>query len=179
MLGWSSVQPVLPPALEWSVAISQVAGAAATLAAVVVALWIAVRDGRRVRVEQADRDASQARLITFEVCRGGDGWRVRTTNQSMAPIFDVTMTVVTCGDRVGHVEPGPGSPKKLPMISPDGKKVEQPIKFADRESHSRLDFNSIDIGSCQVTANFLDAAGLRWSRTGSDPPRRILSKTTG
>jgi hypothetical protein len=90
VLGWSSLRPDLPPVLVWSVAISQVVGTVATLAAVVVALWIAVRDGRRVRVEQADRDARQARLITFEVYRRGDHWRVGTTNQSMAPVFEVT-----------------------------------------------------------------------------------------
>lgn len=116
MLGWSSLQPVLPPVLEWSVAIAQVVGAVGTLAAVVVALWIAVRDGRRVRADQADRDARQARLITFEVYEDRDGWRVGTTNQSMAPIFEVTVTKVTCGDHVGEVGPVPEGSTQLAVV---------------------------------------------------------------
>lgn len=179
MLGWSSLQPDLPPVLVWSVAISQVVGTVATLTTVVVALWIAVRDGRRVRVEQADRDARQARLITFEVYRRGDHWRVGTTNQSMAPVFEVTVTEVTSGDHMGKVAAVPGSPAQLAIV-PAGARMEQTITFANRKSHPMSDFNSTDevIGSYQVTATFLDAAGLRWSRSGSDPPRRILPKTT-
>lgn len=172
MLGWGSVQPVVPPALEWSVAISQVAGAGATLAAVVVALWIAVRDGRRVQALQDDRDAGQARLITFEVYTRGDRWRVGTMNHSAAPIFEVTVTKVTCGDRIGRVVEVPGSPEQLAMVPP-GDKPEQTTDIAVVEA----DGSHKMIGSC--TAHFLDAAGLRWSRTGSDPPQRIKPKTTG
>lgn len=179
MSGWSTLQPVLPTAVAWSAAISQVVGTVATLAAVVVALWIALRDGRRARDEQADRDARQARLVTFEVYRRGDRWRVGTTNQSTAPIFEVTVTKVTGTDHVGYVEAVPGSPAQLTVV-PAGGKVEQTIKFADPESSPGSDSTSTNgvSWSYQVSANFLDAAGLRWSRTGSDPPRRILSKTT-
>jgi hypothetical protein len=161
------------------VAIAQVAGASGTLAAVVVALWITVRDGRRIRAEQADRDDRQARLVTFEVYRRGDRWRVGTTNQSMAPIFEVTVTAVARGERVGHIEAVPGSPARLTLV-PAGGRVEQTITFAEPEPPPIPDVTTTDemINSYQVTAHFLDAAGLRWSRTGSDPPQRILSKTT-
>lgn len=148
-------------------------GTAATVAAVVVALWIAVRDGRRARAEQADRDARQARLITFEVYRRGDRWRVGTANQSTAPIFEVTVTEVTCGNHVGHVEAVPGSPAQLATVLA-GDRVEQTILFAYQKSRPDPQLS----GPCQVTATFLDAAGLRWCRTGSDPPRRIVPKTT-
>lgn len=166
----------LPPALEWSVALAQVTAAVATLAAVVVALWLAARDGRRSRVEQADRDARQARLITFEVYRRGDRYRVGTRNQSTAPIFEVTVTEVTWGEHIGYVEAVPGSPAQLAVV-PAGNSVEQTITFAHPESRPMPDFDPADelIGSYQVTAHFLDAAGLRWRRTGSDPPQRILA----
>ena len=46
---------------EWISAIGQIVAAAGTLAAVVIALWLARLDGRRIRAELADRDAGQAR----------------------------------------------------------------------------------------------------------------------
>jgi chloramphenicol 3-O-phosphotransferase len=52
---------------DWVSALGQVAGAVSTFTAVMVALWVARRDGRWRRAEQSDREAGQARLITAEV----------------------------------------------------------------------------------------------------------------
>jgi hypothetical protein len=57
-------------------AIAQIAGAVGTLAAVVVALWVASRDSHRLQAELSDREAGQARLIIADVHREGGRWWV-------------------------------------------------------------------------------------------------------
>ena len=63
---------------EWISAIGQIVAAAGTLAAVVIALWLARLDGRRIRAELADRDAGQARLIMFEIVRRRSATGIRS-----------------------------------------------------------------------------------------------------
>jgi hypothetical protein len=149
--------------VDWISAVGEVVGAVGTLAAVIVALWLARLDRQRIWAELEDREAGQARLVTFEVVRRGGRWRVQTTNHSVAPVFDVRVIQVRCGDQVGHVDPIPGTPKWLAMVRA-GESMDQVITFNDLE---------VD-GTCEVTAFFLDSAGLRWQRTGTDPPRRVL-----
>jgi hypothetical protein len=149
--------------VEWVSAAGQVVSAVGTLAAVAIALWLARLDGRRFRAESADREAGQARLVTFEVVRRGGRWRVKTTNYSTAPVFDVRVMHVRYGDQVVHVEKAPGSPERLAIV-PAGETMDQAVSLADLEA----------AGVWEVTATFLDSAGLRWLRTGIDPPRRVL-----
>ena len=48
-----------PSVLDWVSVVGQLVGTAGTAAAVVPALWVARRDGWRLRVELADREAGR------------------------------------------------------------------------------------------------------------------------
>jgi hypothetical protein len=147
---------------QWILAVGQVVIAAGTLAAVLVALWLGRLERRRIWGELEDREAGQARLVAFEVVRRGGRSLVRTTNHSAAPVFEVRVTHVRCGDQVGHVQTNGGSSEWLAMV-PARESVDQVLTFDGPEVN----------GSYEVTALFLDSAGLRWQRTGANPPRRI------
>jgi hypothetical protein len=100
------------------------------------------------------------------VLRRDGRWRVVTTNHSTAPAFEVRVTAVRIGDQVGHVETVAGSPEWLVILHP-GATMDQAINLNDPQLR----------GSFEVTATFLDSAGLRWQRIGAGPPRRVLSDT--
>lgn len=142
----------------------QLAAAAATVAAVVVALWVAIRDGRQQRAELADRQAAQARLVTAYVDRLQGRWCVRTANHSTAPVYDVEVEEVRHQQWVGNVEPVPGSPAKLRELLP-GAPVDRPLAGEVGG----------DPASAVVVFRFVDAAGLRWRREGTGPPQRLVN----
>jgi hypothetical protein len=145
---------------DWVSALGQVAGAAGTFAAVVLALWVARRDGRWRRAEQSDREAGQARLIIADMHHDDGRWWVRTTNHSTAPVFDVEVVEVRHPNGISKVEPVPGAPAEV-------------IKLAAGEAIDRAITPGGD-PSGVVVLRFLDAAGLRWRREGTAQPQRIL-----
>ncbi len=147
--------------LDWVSVVGQLAGVLGTLTAVVVALWVARRDGRRQRVEQSDRDAGQARLVTADVHRDAGRWWVRTTNHSAAPVFDVAVVEVRHEGGVSAVEPVPGAPAVLHVL-PAG------------ETRDRAIAPGSDPSPGVVVLRYLDAAGLRWYREGPGQPERVL-----
>lgn len=157
------VQPVAigPSALNWVSVLGQLAGTAGTLLAVVVALWVASRDGRRLRAEQSDREAGQARLIIADVHREGGRWWVRTTNHSAAPVFGVEVVEVRHADGVSGVEPVPGAPAVLDVLGA-GETRDRAITPAGNPSPG------------VVVLRYHDAAGLRWRREGTGQPERLL-----
>jgi hypothetical protein len=157
------VQPVAtgPSALDWVSALGQAAGAVGTLAAVVVALWVALRDGRQLRAEQSDRAAGQARLIIADVHRESGRWWVRTTNHSAAPVFEVEVVEVRHGGGVSMVESVAGAPAVLD-------------KLAAGQTRDRAITPGGDPSSGIVVLCYRDAAGLRWRREGTGKPERIL-----
>lgn len=150
-----------PSALDWVSALGQAVGAVGTLLAVVVALWVASRDGRRRRAEQSDRDAGQARLIIADVHREGGRWWVRTTNHSAAPVFGVEVVEVRYEGGVSVVEPVSGAPAVLDMLGA-GETRDRAIT-ADGNPSSGV-----------VVLRYLDSAGLRWHREGTGQPERML-----
>jgi hypothetical protein len=147
-------------ALDWLSVITQVAGAAATLAAVVVALWVASRDGRRLRAEQSDREKGQARLIIADVHHEGGRWWVRTTNHSAAPVFGVEVVEVRHERGGSQVEDIPGAPAVLEVLAA-GQAIDRAIAGDERLFGV-------------VVLRYLDAAGLRWHREGAGQPQRLL-----
>lgn len=157
------VQPAAadPSALDWMSAITQIAGTVGTLAAVAVALWVAGRDGRRLRAELSDREAGQARLIIAGVHREGGRWWVRTTNHSAAPVFGIEVVEVRHEGGVSAVEAVRGSPAVLDVL-------------AAGQSRDRAIAPGSEPSSGVVVLRYLDAAGLRWRREGTAQPKRIL-----
>jgi hypothetical protein len=63
---------------DWLSAWGQIAGAVATFAAVVVALWIAVRDERRIEQNRLDEAHGEAAMAVAEMRRDASP-RLRTT----------------------------------------------------------------------------------------------------
>lgn len=147
-------------ALDWFSAVTGATGTLGAIAAVIIAVWVARRDGRTQRAEQADRDAAQARLVSTELRHEDGRWWVRTTNDSAAPVFRCEVEVVHVRGR-RHLEPVPGAPVELRKLGPE-------------ESRDRALEGDGDPSDGVVVLRFIDAAGLRWRREGDDAPRRVL-----
>ena len=154
-----------PSVLDWVSVVGQLVGTAGTVAAVVLALWIARRDGRRLRAELADRDAGQARLVTADVHRAAGRWWVRTTNHSTAPVFGVEVVEARHQGGLSRVEPLPGAPAVLEVLGP-GESVDRALDVPTGADP--------DPGLDVVVTCYLDAAGLRWRREGAGQPQREL-----
>ncbi|MFB9903650.1 hypothetical protein [Allokutzneria oryzae] len=158
---------------EWWGAVGNWVGAVATTAAVVAALWIARRDGRVRVAERADRDKAQARLLVSVMANRGDFVTVKVENHSQAPLFDITLT---------NVEPalawryGPStvqSPRQ--GILKAGEHFQRNIELLNGSGEPQR----VPGGDYSFTFEFVDSAGLRWSRRDNDEPRRVLPVTTG
>jgi hypothetical protein len=146
--------------VDWVSAAGEVTGAIGTVAAVVVALWVSIRSAQRQHAEQADREAAQARLITADLHRANGRWWARTTNHSMAPIFDVQVLEVRHAAGIGMVESVPGAPAELAKLTA-GEAIDRAVAFGG------------DPSTAVVVLQFLDATGLRWRREGSAQPQRV------
>ncbi|MCP3803918.1 hypothetical protein NLX83_32085 [Allokutzneria sp. A3M-2-11 16] len=173
--------PTTPRALSWLTSQSAVwwgavgtwVGACATTAAVVAALWIAGRDARVREAERADRDKAQARLLVVVMANRGQFVTVRVENHSAAPLFDVTLT---------HVEPALGwrfGPSTVQRPSQDilkaGEHFQRNIELLGGNGEPQ---RVPDLGY-SFTFEFVDSAGLRWSRRDDAEPQRVLAATTG
>jgi hypothetical protein len=153
----------------------QVVGAVGTLLAVVVAMWIAIRDGRYRDAERRDNEAAHARFV-FGV-RASDPPRltVSYTNFGTFPVTSVRFVGIyghcdqtrsTGWSINGSPEPyvlgsiGPGQTVTTPPIAitwPVGTEVDQTAALY------------------YPTIVFVDANGRWWERTAHDQPQRLLS----
>jgi hypothetical protein len=103
---------------DWVAAIGQAVGAVFTAAAVIVALWLAIREDRWRRADQAerdaeraDRDAAQARLVAVESTYDHEsrftGVKFEITakvlNGSTLPIFDVKIVDLRSEEDLAHI----------------------------------------------------------------------------
>lgn len=153
----------------------QVIGAAGTLLAVVVAVWIAIRDGRYRDAERRDDEAVHARLVSGSRASDPPHLAVSYTNYGTFPVTSVRLVGMTgrCGGTSsagwsigGSSEPyvlgaiGPGQTVTTPPISvtwPEGQEVDQTAALY------------------YPTIVFFDANGRWWERRAHDQPRRLLS----
>ena len=154
-----------PSVLDWVSVVGQLMGTAGTVAAVVLALWVSRREGRRLHAELADREAGQARLVTADVHRAAGRWWVRTTNHSTAPVFGVEVVEARHQGGLSRVEPLPGAPAVLEVLAA-GDSADRAL---DVPNGSNPD-SARDV----VVICYLDAAGLRWRREGAGQPQREL-----
>lgn len=154
-----------PSVLDWVSVVGQLMGTAGTVAAVVLALWVSRRDGRRLHAELADREAGQARLVTADVHRAAGRWWVRTTNHSTAPVFGVEVVEARHQGGPSHVEPLPGAPAVVEVLG-TGESVDRALDVPTGSDP--------DPGRDVVVTRYLDAAGLRWRREGAGQPQREL-----
>lgn len=153
----------------------QVIGAAGTLCAVVVAIWIAIRDGRYRDAERRDNEAMHARLVSGSRASDPPNLTVSYLNYGSCPVTSVR--VVDVAGRFGEIhstgwsiggltEPyvlgaiGPGQTVTTPPISvtwPEGQEVDETAALY------------------YPTIVFFDANGRWWERRAHDQPRRLLS----
>lgn len=157
--------------------ILQAAGAVLGGSGALVALVVLLRDRRRYRSEKLGREVQQARGVVVLVQTDGDvrtTWSVTAVNYSSAVILDVTVdpppNVLDTGWHLSARHSG--------WFNPDGgREVMQPDGI--------LDVGYVAIGptgaatsttagdqyqATETNVHFTDAAGLRWSRTGSAQP---------
>lgn len=144
------------------------AGATGTVAAVIVALWVAIKDARQRKSERKDEQAAQARLVVVDAHEDviGGFLAITVTNHSASPVFAVVVETV-------HVTPDPLR-----------------VRFVGHREWIRIDAGERKQAACQLFAmdgttlatvkapsivsadvSFVDSAGLRWRRWGNTPPR--------
>lgn len=158
----------------WSIAAEWV-GAAATTAAVIVALWISHRDARRVDRERRDAEKGQARLVTVEAPWGsGGGVTITVTNRSLQPIFGLELDSVTNIDDpelAWRIPPTIHGARQSIDVLGAGEPWTTYAEFLDANGQrDRLRPGA----SIAVDISFHDASGLTWrKRTNSDPVRVI------
>lgn len=157
------------------------ASAIGTVGAVVIALFVAINEGRRRRLDKEDSDAGQARLIT--VHRHPQGYVI--TNHSMAPILSLKIVnVEVIEDGVAAWEAGSGDDSDQSpshdVVPPGEHKLFGVVNFrrpgtTEVNLQRRLDRDDV----LRCTFAFTDAQGLRWKRQHQKQPERVLDRSTG
>lgn len=156
---------------DWIAAIGQAVGAIGTFAAVVVALVIARRDGRRLKREQRQREASQARMITtrtelhWEEIEDGGSSAIIVRNNSNQAISSLTVRKAKVDGPNIQWFPDDEAGGGLAMLGPGDS------------AHFNGSWRTVDdAGDEPPTANtlirFVDASGIWWDRVNNSEPRR-------
>ncbi|NEA46028.1 hypothetical protein [Streptomyces sp. SID10815] len=141
----------------------------ATAAAALVALGVAVNEGRtRVR-ERADRDAAQARLLLIRA-RGGTAHVDNYTDQLFLEVRWISADAVKPGSPAVPVRYAAGERRYIRPLPAQGSSA---IGLAEQtwDGHSGPAPRDFTV---RATVHYLDAAGLWWSRTGNEQPVRLL-----
>ncbi|USQ89880.1 hypothetical protein NFX46_40040 (plasmid) [Streptomyces phaeoluteigriseus] len=146
---------------DWWTIGTNICVATATFAAVVVALWVAIRDGRRQDKDRLERESSQAKLVT---CDAQNFPRVVITNHSGLPVLDVRLVKLEIGlaRRFWYVE---GSSGTL------GAETSW-VWVAPQDLVSDLDLEIYLVSGFKptMTIRITDASGSQWFREGSNQP---------
>jgi hypothetical protein len=164
-------------AADWLSAWGQIGGAVGTLLTLSVAIFLARRDSRWRRAEQADRDIAQARLLTVDADYAYTGSRpfemiVIIANNSAQPMLDVNVEAVRSLQEPNLAwrfsSPNPEAATSANVLRPGAQLVVE-VEFAD-------DAGSVAYpdGADSVTVTYTDYNGLRWRRTDRCLPERIL-----
>lgn len=149
-----------------------------TLAAVFVALFVAVNEGRRRRLDKEDVDAGQARLITVQRYHAG----VEITNHSLAPILTLKLLKLQVID--GSTEGWEGLTNTvdeeglLAEVLAPGESVRVHIQQFRRPRTTVVNLQRRLQKSDKVICTFslTDAQGLKWRKQHQSQPERILER---
>lgn len=171
------------------------ASAIGTIAAVVLALLIARRDGARRDEERRDAEAGQARLVNFETDQSGaasDPAKIVIVNHSSQPVHNLEMISVLAIDKetreryaankTSSGQPLRGTQVRLRpygahdtsdtwRISPAGW---APEGNPEAEQQWRPRSGGWAGADFECRYRFTDHAGLRWERLNNHPPQRIF-----
>ncbi|GGU57716.1 hypothetical protein GCM10010178_57550 [Lentzea flava] len=153
----------------------QVIGAAGTLLAVVVAIWIAIRDGRYRDAERRDNEAMHARLVSGSRASNPPHLTISYSNYGNCPVTSVR--VVDVVGRFGETHSsgwsidGSSEPYVLGAIGPGQTVTTPPISVTWPEGHQVDETAAL----YYPTIVFFDANGRWWERRAHDQPRRLLS----
>ncbi|GGS40847.1 hypothetical protein [Actinokineospora fastidiosa] len=150
----------------------QVAGAMATVAAVVVAFWIALRDSRHRDAERRDSESAHARLLSAARAENPPALRISYTNFGAFPITSVRLTALygRCGDiktTTWHID-GTAAPYVLGAVAPGKTVTTPPITVTWPEEADPV------AALYYPTIVFHDANGRWWERTAHEQPKRLL-----
>jgi len=152
----------------------QVIGAAGTLLAVVVALWIAIRDGRYRDAERRDNEAAHARLVSGARASDPPRLKVSFTNYGTFPVTSVRLVDIfgrfADTRSTGWSVNGSAEPYVLAAIAPGQTVTTPPITITwpagtDVDETAALYY---------PTVVFIDTNGRWWQRTAHDQPQRLL-----
>ena len=169
--------PELPEAVEWWDKVS----AWGTLGAVIVALFVAINEGRRRRLDKEDSDAGQARLITAH--KHAHGYVI--SNHSLAPILALKIVKVeVIEDGLVAWELGTGEEGEdgaiLEVMAPGATKYSELREFRRPGSSEVVVARRLaSDDTLRCTFAFTDAQGLRWKRVDQKQPERVLDRQTG
>ena len=163
--------------------------AISTSAATIAALGLAVWEIRRAAAERRDREAAQARRVTITVPRRSRS--VDITNYSDQPVHQPQ--IVSMGDppprvRLGGFErasdkssstAASSSTTEYAEVLPPGKTHRVLFDYLDADGQP-TDGSAVakHVDAENVTIAFTDTSGLRWRRTGSGEPIRLLLQPT-
>ncbi|HEV2784280.1 MAG TPA: hypothetical protein VGX25_33255 [Actinophytocola sp.] len=153
----------------------QVIGAAGTLLAVIVAIWIAIRDGRYRDAERRDNEAVHARLLSAIRVSDPPNLTIGFTNYGSCPVHSVRLTGIVghFGDvrSVGWSINGSSDSYVLAAIAPGQTATTPPITITWPENAT------VDEAAALYypTIVFYDTNGRWWERTAHDPPKRLLT----
>ncbi|MFI1769205.1 hypothetical protein ACH41H_45245 [Streptomyces sp. NPDC020800] len=164
---------------DWWTTGTSIASAAATVGAVAVALWVAIRDGEQRNAEKRDAEAAQARLI---LSRRDSEAVLIIHNNSQLPVIDVELYSVSLvhpesGKRIAAaklrrtdlVRDTAPPPLRLCQVLQRGGQVGVHVILEGRTSGKDLLRLRME---CHY--GFTDSAGLRWERRNNEPPVRIV-----
>jgi hypothetical protein len=153
----------------------QVIGAAGTLLAVVVAMWIAIRDGRYRDAERRDNELAHARVVSAARASDPPRLTVSYTNYGTFPVTSVRLTDIVGrfkeATSTGWSISGSDEPYVLGAISP-GQTVTTPPITVDWPEETEVDEKA---ALYYPTIVFVDTNGRWWERTAHDQPQRLLS----
>ncbi|WP_336054312.1 hypothetical protein [Streptomyces sp. CA2R101] len=156
-----------------------------TVGATIVALSLAVHEGRVRRRDEWDRQAAQARLVVSTI----PGTSATVVNHSETPLLQLRVLRVDADDPTGPVAVrwSDDSPDKRVFDNVAGGKscsAELRVQGWGPKFHPVHGYEvgtdegitPSDATNLRLTIQFLDAAGLWWQRVGLQPPTRLLGE---
>lgn len=170
----------------WFGAWAQFGAAIATSAAVIVALGVAIRDGRMARSERRDREAAQARNVfvstelSFTLAAVASHGTVVCdlvlTNWSDSTLLSVDPVDVFLPDRPERQQWSDALMGDSASDQSPHDRVRPTGEWRAKVSLLVEDSGALAVGDSvrpSVTFRYTDAAGLVWERTDNDQPYRV------